>query len=72
MLSWKSYRMAIFSFSFQFYSFGMSFKNNPVRLVGRQSFCERLFRGWKAERTMNEKHLVFTELNKNALYLDLS
>lgn len=37
-------------------------------LAGRQFFCERFSRGWKAERTMNRKHLLFIEF-KHALYL---
>lgn len=48
----------------------MSFKNNPVMLPGRQFFCERFSRSWKAERTTNRKHLLFIEFNKNALCLD--
>ena len=47
----------------------MSFKNNPVVLAGRQFFCERFSRAWKAERTMNRKHLLFIEFNKRASYL---
>lgn len=47
----------------------MSFKNNPVILAGKQFSCKRFFRGWKVERTMNKKHLLFIELNKNTLYL---
>lgn len=47
----------------------MNFKNNPVMLAGRQFVYERFSRAWKAERTMNRKHLLFIEFNKHALYL---
>lgn len=48
----------------------MNFKNNQLYWLESSFRAKDSFRGWKVERTMNKKHLLFIELNKNTFYLD--